>query len=108
MSDTNDATTALTKPSTKRLRKMAREPNAETLDQQTPNAAPAKRQSKAELVLGLLKHPEGVTIDQLVDATDWLPHTARAALTGLKKKGHAVISEKVESVRRYRIDAATG
>ena len=36
----------------------------------------------------------------------WLPHTTRAALTGLKKKGHAVTSDKVEGrVRIYRVVA---
>lgn len=84
---------------------MAREPKAETLDQQMPNAAPAKRQNKAGLVLGLLTRPEGATNDQLVDATGWLPHTSRAALTGLKKKGHSINSEKLEGGRQYRAKA---
>jgi len=30
----------------------------------------------------------------------------RAALTGLKKKGHMLISEKTDGIRRYRIDGA--
>ena len=34
----------------------------------------------------------------LTAATGWLPHTARAALTGLKKKGHAV--EVLERIRQ--------
>lgn len=105
MSDTNESATVLTKPSTKRPRRMAREPKVETADQQALEIAPAKRQSKADLVLGLLTRPEAATIDQLVAATGWLPHTTRAALTGLKKKSHAVISENVEGVRRYRVSS---
>jgi hypothetical protein len=31
---------------------------------------------------------EGATIDDLTGATNWLPHTARAALTGLRKRGY--------------------
>ena len=57
-------------------------------------------------MLGLLKRPEGASIDQLVAATGWLPHTARAALTGLKKKGHKVASEKLDGQTRvYRVTA---
>lgn len=90
-------------PATNRPRKMARDPKP----QAGSGAAPIKRMSKTDLVLDLLKRPEGATIIQLVAATGWLPHTTRAALTGLKKKGHAVISEKVEGTRRYRISNGT-
>jgi hypothetical protein len=31
-----------------------------------------------------------------------VPHTTRAALTGLKKKGYAISSDKVDGVRTYR------
>ena len=105
MTDTNEATTVATKPTTKRPRKMAREPKTESSAQLTPDASPAKRQTKAGLVLGLLKRPEGATINQLVAATGWLPHTTRAALTGLKKKGHKVIATKVDKVTCYTIAA---
>ena len=42
--------------------------------------------SKQVLVLSLLSRPEGATIDDLLSATGWLPHTTRAALTGLRKR----------------------
>lgn len=92
-----------TKPATKHPRKMAREPKLHT-GEQGAASAPATRASKTDLVLGLLHRPEGATIEQLVAATGWLPHTARAALTGLKKKGHTLGSEKTDGIRRYRID----
>ena len=38
----------------------------------------------------------------MIAATGWLPHTNRAALTGLKKKGYALSSDKVDGVRTYR------
>ena len=107
MTDTNEATSTTIKSGSKRPRKMAREPKAETADQQASAAAPAKRQSKADLVLHLLQRIEGATIDQLIAATGWLPHTSRAALTGLKKKGHMVSSEKLEGQGRvYRVTVA--
>ena len=90
-----------TKLAAKRPRKMAREPQA-----QVAKPAAAKRETKIEIVLGLLSREEGVTIDQLVGATGWLPHTTRAALTGLKKKGHTVGSAKIDGRRLYRIESA--
>lgn len=69
-----------------------------------PAAQPAP--SKSARVIELLKRGEGATLDELIAATGWLPHTTRAALTGLKKKGHLIASEKVDNVRRYRITGA--
>jgi hypothetical protein len=34
-------------------------------------------------------------------ATDWLPHSVRAALTGLKKKGHAIERGRRDDVTFY-------
>lgn len=108
MTDTSEPIAAAAKPATKRPRKMAREPKAEARSDSTTAAPPAtKRESKADLVLSLLQRAEGATIEQLVTATGWLPHTTRAALTGLKKKGHVVSSEKLEGQSRtYRVVAA--
>lgn len=101
-------TTTELKSATQRPRKMAREPEAASAEQgATTTAASIKRESKADLVLGMLQRSEGATIAQLVAATGWLPHTTRAALTGLKKKGHVVTSEKLEGQGRvYRVKVA--
>ena len=113
-------TTNISKPATTRTRKMAREPagDASMSSQSTapyvtapalvPQVVPApadKPQSKAALVLDLLRRDSGATLEQLVEATGWLPHTTRAALTGIKKKGHALHSDKVDGFRTYRVDA---
>ena len=105
MTDTREDT-APAMPAYKRPRKMAREPKHEA-GNHADTSVRAKRPSKTDLVLGLLQRPEGATLDQLVAAAGWLPHTTRAALTVLKRKGHAVISEKVEGTRRYRISNGT-
>ena len=110
--------TAQNKPAIKRARKMARVPKGEapnstqpaasgdTAPAPSPQAASAEKpQSKAALVLDLLRRDSGATLEQLVAATGWLPHTTRAALTGIKKKGHALRSDKVDGVRTYRVDA---
>jgi hypothetical protein len=57
---------------------------------------------KHQQLASLLVRDEGATLDQMVAVTGWLPHTTRAALTGLKKKGYALSSDKVEGVRTYR------
>lgn len=74
-------------------------------------AAPKSKQAalnpetKKERVLALLRSDGGATLEQVVDATGWLPHTARAVFTGLRKKGFAVERSRTEGVTRYAITA---
>lgn len=58
---------------------------------------------KIKQVLVLLSREEGASLNELVQATSWLPHTTRAALTGLRKKGLIIVKSKVEGVTRYSI-----
>lgn len=67
---------------------------------------PAPRHTKTDIVLKLLARPEGASLDELVAAAGWLPHSARAALTGLRKRGHSISKEKVDGTTRYRTGAA--
>ncbi len=67
---------------------------------QTP-AAPKKAPSKQQQLAALVVRDEGATLDQMIATTGWLPHTTRAALTGLKKKGYVISSDKVDGVRTY-------
>ena len=56
-----------------------------------PTAIAAPREgSKLAAVVSLLRREGGATIDQLAAAMGWLPHTTRAALTGLRKRGFVV------------------
>jgi hypothetical protein len=50
--------------------------------------------SKLARVIDLLQRPDGATLPSLTEATGWLPHTTRAALTGLRKRGYAVVRER--------------
>ncbi len=68
-------------------------------------SAPA-RVTKASTVVALLAREGGATLPELIEATGWLPHTTRAALTGLRKKGHAIVRCTREGVTCYRIVAA--
>ena len=68
--------------------------------------APSPAQTKHAIILGLLTRMGGASLDEMTAATGWLPHTTRAMLTGLRKKGHALTSEKLDGVRLYRIGSA--
>jgi DNA-binding IclR family transcriptional regulator len=68
--------------------------------------AAAPRATKASIVLDLLRRENGATLAELVDATGWLPHTTRAALTGLRKKGHVLDKSTRDNATCYRIEAA--
>ncbi len=72
----------------------------------TAAPSPQRPESKIALVTRMLKRDAGASLDELLAATGWLPHTMRAALTGLKKKGHAITKEKVDGRTRYSIAKA--
>jgi hypothetical protein len=78
-------------------------PNA-AKDAEQMNAEAAEPRKKREVVIDLLGRKQGATLDDLVAATGWLPHTTRAALTGLRKMGFALDSDKpADGPRVYRI-----
>ena len=57
-------------------------------------------------LIAMLKAPKGASIDEIVTAFGWQPHTVRGAIAGaLKRKlGLNVVSEKSEGRGRiYRI-----
>ena len=54
------------------------------------NVASPRAGSKQALVTEMLSANGGATLDALVKATGWLPHTTRAALTGLRKRGFSI------------------
>jgi len=62
--------------------------------------SPAPRQgTKIARVVELLQRDQGANLDELIAATGWLPHTARAALTGLRHRGYDVRLERGETGR---------
>lgn len=70
-----------------------------------PNAVDTtdKAATKVSQVIELLKRGDGASLEEMSSLASWLPHSTRAFLTGLKKKGHDVSSDKVDGMRRYRI-----
>jgi Protein of unknown function (DUF3489) len=72
---------------------------------------PKTRQgTKQAQVVAILRRKEGATIGQIVEATEWRPHTVRGFFAGAlrKKLGLSVTSEKVDEVRVYRLETEAG
>lgn len=73
--------------------------NDETPPAETPPArVQCRKGTKQETLIEMLRAEGGATIDEIVEATGWQPHTVRGAMSGaLKKKlGLTITSEKVE------------
>jgi hypothetical protein len=98
-----ETTEAAPSPSPKaRRRNATRAPRA----QNTAGSVAPKRETKQDLLIGILRRPEGATLAEIIAATGWLNHTVRGAISGgLKKRlGLDVGSEKVEGRGRvYRL-----
>ena len=63
--------------------------NSKPVASQPAGVAP-RAGTKQALIVEMLSRERGATLDALIEATGWLPHTTRAALTGLRKKGYVI------------------
>lgn len=70
-----------------------------------PTAQSAKPEptTKNQQVIDLLSSEGGATLEEMSTLASWLPHSTRSFMTGLKKKGHVIESDKVDGIRHYRI-----
>jgi hypothetical protein len=61
--------------------------------------------TKLAKAIELLRATEGATVAELSQAMDWLPHTTRAVLAGLRKRGYALTPDRSDAERgsAYRI-----
>ena len=96
------------KTATRPARRFARMPAEQAATDPGSTAAkiadPLPRpESKIAMVTRLLERAGGASLDEIVASTGWLPHTTRAALTGLKKKGHVISKAKVDDLTHYSI-----
>ena len=74
---------------------------------ETDSTEPAKAERKSDTVTRLLNRKAGATIEDITDATGWKPHSARAFMSGLRKKGHTIVREQRKSgASAYRITKA--
>ena len=69
----------------------------------------AKRPSKQDVVIAMLRQPEGATVDEVAGVTGWQRHTVRGVFSGTLKKelGLTLASAKEERGRVYRIEPAS-
>ena len=85
------------------------EPQAASSEEPATTPAPrhTREGTKRALVIGLLSPEQGASLDDLTTVTGWLPHTTRAALTGLRQSGYAITRTRAEDNRTvYRLAAA--
>ena len=72
----------------------------------TPDNSSPK--SKSDSVLRMLRRRSGATIDEVMEATSWKPHSCRAFLTGVRKSNvNLVKEERPGGKTAYRIIAET-
>ena len=68
-----------------------------------------KSLTKREQLIQLLDKAEGVTVNEMSEALDWLPHTVRAALTRVRagdRKLEKLPHADGERCTRYRLETA--
>jgi hypothetical protein len=93
-----------------------RAPAAATIPARKREAPPAQPPiqgpvTKHAQLLQLLNRPEGASIEDMMQATEWQQHSVRGFLAGTvkKKMGLPLTSSKAEGdVRRYRIATRRG
>lgn len=75
-----------------------------------PTALPVRSapKTKNKQIIELLSTDGGASLEEMSMLAGWLPHSTRSFMTGLKKKGHVIESDKSDGVRRYRIVSGGG
>jgi hypothetical protein len=66
------------------------------------SATESARPSKIETVVRLLQRHDGASIAELMGATGWKAHSARAAVSSLRRRGHDIVLTGINEDRRYR------
>lgn len=68
----------------------ALEPAPKPAAKPEPKCIESQPKTKKDRLIALLSAKDGVTVPALAETLGWLPHTTRAALTGLKKDGMTI------------------
>jgi hypothetical protein len=99
---TNDEGAALTLKLTKAGRTAIGAKRKQAPKKQAKKAERERANTKQAKVIAMLKRPAGATVEQIVKATDWQPHTVRGFFAGALKKrlGIEVTSEATEEGKR--------
>lgn len=78
-------------------------------DADKPQPVAIRTGTKQAQIIALLQRPEGASIGEIVEATGWLPHSARGLISGgLKKKLNLPITAEKVAGRGtvYKLEAA--
>lgn len=67
------------------------------------DTSPPREGSKAATLLEMLQRKDGATLDEMTERTGWQSHTVRAAMTGLRKKGHVIEKRPVGNTTAWFI-----
>jgi len=59
--------------------------------------------TKQAHLLALLTRPDGAPMSEMTKVTGWQSHSVRAALTGLRKRGHEIERSVEAGASRYRV-----
>src|SRR4029077_18067068 len=59
-----------------------------------PDAVRPRASTKRAALIGMLERPEGASVAEIGQRLGWLPHTVRAAMTGLRHAGREVTRSK--------------
>ena len=79
-----------------------------TTDPTTERSPANSLPTKSQQVIDLLRRAGGATLEEMATLAQWLPHSTRAFMTGLRKKSYVIESTKTGIVRRYQIVSAGG
>lgn len=63
--------------------------------------------TKSQQLLTLLATGTGASLDEMIEATGWQSHTVRAAMTGLRKRGHTIARHVDGYVTAWSVEAAS-
>lgn len=58
---------------------------------------------KSATVITAMSEATGATLDEICSITSWQPHSARAFLSGLRKKGHNILKTSRDGATCYHI-----
>ena len=58
---------------------------------------------KSATVITAMSEATGATLEEICSITSWQPHSARAFLSGLRKKGHNILKTSRDGTTCYHI-----
>ena len=96
------------RPAPRANAKAAKPKTARTSARKSNVTETSKRRTggKVVTILTLLQRSEGARLAELEMVTGWQPHSVRAALTGLRKRGIKVTRERKDEVTTYFANVA--